>query len=134
LNALLRVAIEVVELQVCNKILAYFYHLPNFFTMILSTVTRIRHTVVFKLKHPKGSSEEQAFLAAAQQLASIPGVEKFEALKQISQKNNFEWGLSMEFANLEVYEQYNHHPDHVAFVEQRWLQEVEDFLEIDYQL
>lgn len=102
--------------------------------MTISDTTRIRHTVVFKLKHPKGSSKEQAFLAAAQQLASIPGVEKFEAFRQISQKNNFEWGLSMEFANPQAYEAYNRHPDHTAFVEQCWLQEVEAFLEIDYQL
>ncbi|MEX2592678.1 MAG: Dabb family protein [Anditalea sp.] len=102
--------------------------------MAQSSTKRIRHTVVFKLKHPKGSPEEQDFLAAAHQLASIPGVEKFESLKQISQKNNFEWGLSIEFANQTVYDQYNHHPYHVDFVEQRWLKEVEDFLEIDYQL
>jgi hypothetical protein len=96
--------------------------------------TRIRHTVVFKLKHPKGSAEEQSFLAAAKKLAVIPGVEKFETLKQVSRKNNFEFGLSMEFANQEVYEHYSHHPDHVSFVKERWLQEVEDFLEIDYQV
>ena len=96
--------------------------------------TRIRHTVVFKLKHLKGSLEEQNFLTAAQQLAVIPGVEKFESLKQISQKNQFEFGLSMEFANKQVYDQYNHHPEHVVFVQNRWLQEVVDFLEIDYQL
>jgi hypothetical protein len=78
--------------------------------------------------------EEQQFLAAAQQLCSIPGVENFESLKQVSPKNSFEWGLSMEFASQEVYDRYNNHPDHVAFVEQRWLQEVENFLEIDFQV
>jgi heme-degrading monooxygenase HmoA len=99
-----------------------------------STETRIRHTVVFKLKHPKDSPGEQAFLAAAQQLAAIPGVEKFESLRQISQKNRYEWALSMEFASQAAYDQYNRHPVHVAFVEQRWKKEVADFLEIDYQL
>jgi hypothetical protein len=102
--------------------------------MAQSLVTRIRHTVVYKLKHSKGSVEEQNFLAAAKQLAAIPGVEKFESLKQVSQKNKYEFGLSMEFANQEVYEQYSRHPDHVSFVKERWLQEVEDFLEIDYQV
>jgi hypothetical protein len=102
--------------------------------MAQSNATRIRHTVIFKLKHPKGSLEEQNFLAAARQLAAIPGVEKFECLKQISQKNKYDFGLSMEFANQQVYTQYNSHPDHIAFIEKRWLQEVEDFLEIDYQV
>jgi hypothetical protein len=37
----------------------------------------IRHTVVFRLKHPTGSSAEQKFLADARILAAIPGVEKF---------------------------------------------------------
>ena len=27
---------------------------------------------------------------------------------------------------------YNAHPDHVAFVEQRWMVEVDQFMEIDY--
>ncbi|MGE3832582.1 MAG: Dabb family protein, partial [Parvibaculaceae bacterium] len=40
----------------------------------------IRHTVVFRLKHKQGSKEEAAFLAEAQTLARIPGVERFEAL------------------------------------------------------
>jgi hypothetical protein len=90
--------------------------------VVQSTVIRIRHTVIFKLKHPKGSLHEQEFLVAAQQLAFIAGVEKFELLKQISEKSNFEWGLSMEFASQAVYDQYNHHPEPIAFVEQRWLQ------------
>jgi len=38
----------------------------------------------------------------------------------------------MEFADRGAYERYNDHPDHVAFVEQRWVAEVADFLEIDY--
>ena len=38
----------------------------------------------------------------------------------------------MEFADQAAYEAYNQHPDHVRFVQDRWLNEVEDFLEIDY--
>ncbi|WP_020596423.1 Dabb family protein [Spirosoma panaciterrae] len=95
---------------------------------------RIRHTVVFKLKHPGGSSEEHDFLTSAQSLASISGVENFELLKQISPKNPYDWGISMEFASQAVYDHYNNHPDHVAFVGNRWLKEVDNFLEIDYQL
>jgi hypothetical protein len=94
--------------------------------------TRIRHTVVFKLKHPVGSAEEKNFIDAIKKLAVIPGVENFEFMKQISKKNHFDYGLSMEFANQEAYDRYNNHPEHVAFVQNRWLKEVEDFLEIDY--
>ena len=36
---------------------------------------RIRHSVVFTLAHPAGSEAELDFLAAAEQLAAIPGVE-----------------------------------------------------------
>jgi hypothetical protein len=92
----------------------------------------IRHTVVFKLKHPAGSAEEQNFLNEARKLVVLPGVEQFECLKQISAKNPYDFGLSMEFASQELYDQYNNHPDHVHFVQQFWVNEVAEFLEIDY--
>lgn len=59
----------------------------------------IRHTVVFSLKHAAGSAEEQAFLEAALILKAIPGVEKFERLRQTSPKADFDFGFSMEFAD-----------------------------------
>ena len=93
---------------------------------------RIRHTVSFSLAHPHGSEEESAFLAAARGLATIPGVEAFELLAEVSPKNQFRYGISMEFADQGAYEAYNAHADHVRFVEERWLKEVADFLEIDY--
>ena len=31
-----------------------------------------------------------------------------------------------------AYTAYNQHPDHVAFVQGRWIPEVADFLEVDY--
>jgi hypothetical protein len=40
----------------------------------------------------------------------------------------------MEFATQALYNTYNNHPDHVAFIHDRWLKEVEDFLEIDYEV
>lgn len=94
----------------------------------------IRHSVIFKLKHPKGSKEEGLFLEKAKQLISIPGVQKFECLRQVSPKNKFDFALSMEFENNDLYQQYNNHPDHTYFVQQYWLNEVEDFMEIDYEL
>ena len=93
---------------------------------------RIRHTVAFTLVHAAGSPSETAFLAAAERLAEIPGVEDFELLAEVSPKNDYRFGISMEFADRGAYERYNDHPDHVAFVEQRWVAEVADFLEIDY--
>ena len=93
---------------------------------------RIRHTVSFRLSHPEGSDKERDFLSAAETLAGIPGVEAFELLAEVSPKNAFRFGISMEFADQEAYESYNAHPDHVRFVEERWLPEVADFLEIDY--
>ena len=92
----------------------------------------IRHTVAFRLEHPEGSLEEASFLRAAQILAKIPGVEKFEALRQVSPKNDYRFGFSMEFADEKAYAGYNDHPDHVAFVRDRWQVEVAAFLEIDY--
>jgi quinol monooxygenase YgiN len=92
----------------------------------------IRHTVVFRLKHAPGSAQEAAFLAEARKLAVIPGVERFEALRQVSPKNDYTFGFSMEFVDQAAYTVYNDHPDHVAFVQNRWLPEVEKFMEIDY--
>lgn len=94
----------------------------------------IRHTVAFRLKHPQGSAAEAAFIADGRRiLTAIPGVTNFEALRQVSPKNGFAFGFSMEFADQAAYDGYNDHPDHVAFVRDRWLKEVDDFLELDYR-
>jgi quinol monooxygenase YgiN len=93
---------------------------------------RIRHTVAFRLHHAAGSSEEAVFLAEAETLAAIPGVESFEVLRQVGRKNDFAFGISMEFADQAAYKGYNAHPSHVRFVEERWLPEVAEFLELDY--
>jgi len=93
----------------------------------------IRHTVTFKLVHRPGSAEERDFLDAARRLAAISTVRNFECLRQVSTKNHFDFGLSMEFASMEDYQTYNTHPAHVKFVQTRWLPEVIDFLEIDYE-
>ena len=92
----------------------------------------IRHTVVFTLKHSQGSAEEKKFLEDALALAGIPTVQNFERLRQVSRKNNFKFGFSMEFADQAAYDAYDTHPTHVAFVRDRWKVEVADFMEIDY--
>jgi hypothetical protein len=92
----------------------------------------IRHTVVFNLRHGKGSAEERKFLDDALVLAEIPEVKAFERLRQVSPKNNYSFGFSMEFDDQAAYDIYNAHPLHVAFVRDRWVPEVSDFMEIDY--
>lgn len=93
----------------------------------------IRHTVIFVLKHAHGSLQEKSFLRDAKTaLQDIPGVKKFEQLKQVSKKNDYHFGFSMEFADQAAYDAYNTHPKHVAFVKDRWEREVSKFLEIDY--
>ncbi|MBN9334063.1 Dabb family protein [Devosia sp.] len=92
----------------------------------------IRHTVAFTLKHAAGSDAETAFLSDALMLERIPGVQKFERLRQTSPKANYAFGFSMEFADQAAYDGYNVHPDHVAFVRDRWVPEVSAFQEIDY--
>ena len=81
---------------------------------------------------PQDRQDERDFLEAAGRLAAIPGVEAFELLAEVSPKNDFRFGISMEFADRAAYSGYNDHPDHVRFVQERWLSEVSDFLEIDY--
>src|SRR5262245_11102252 len=93
---------------------------------------RIRHTVAFTLSHEPGSAGEQGFLETAEQLAAIPGVEAFELLSQVSSKTGYRFGISMEFADQTAHDAYDEDPDHVRFVQERWLAEVTDFLELDY--
>lgn len=93
----------------------------------------IRHTVAFTLKHAPGSPEELAFLRDAKILAAIPGVEKFEQLRQVSPKADYAFGFSMEFADQAAYDAYNDHTYHMAFVQDRWVPEVARFQEIDYE-
>ncbi|MDB5279222.1 MAG: stress responsive alpha-beta barrel protein [Ferruginibacter sp.] len=93
----------------------------------------IRHSVIFTLTFLKNSAEEKAFFAAAATLSNIPGVLNFEMLKQTSKKNNFDFGLSMEFESQQSYDAYSSHPRHQQFIQQYWVKYVQDFLEIDYE-
>ena len=93
----------------------------------------IRHTVAFKLRHAAGSAAEHDFLQAIRRLAAIPTVKNFECLRQTGKKAVYAFGLSMEFASAQDYQTYNDHPDHVRFVQTRWVPEVSDFVELDYE-
>lgn len=92
----------------------------------------ITHTVFFTLKHPEGSIEEKKFFDAAGELASIPGVQHFERVQQISAKNRYVYGLTMQFASQALYTAYSNHPEHTQFVNAYWASNVADFMEIDY--
>jgi hypothetical protein len=92
----------------------------------------IRHSVILKLKESISHESKKAFFDAVDKLKEIPDVETFEVLNQISPKNKFEYGISMEFDTNEKYENYSNHPVHVAFIQNFWIPNVEDFLEIDY--
>jgi hypothetical protein len=93
----------------------------------------IQHTVVFRLAHTSGSPEEAGFLDVAQAtLTGIPGVEAFVVNRQVSAKSDLDWQFSMVFADQAVYDGYNAHPDHVGFVQSRWVPEVVAFQEYDF--
>ena len=92
----------------------------------------IKHSVVFKLKHGKGSAGEKAFIAATQSLSRLPGVQNLEVLRQISPKAPYTFALFMDFVSQPAYDAYMKHPDHVAYTRDRWDEEVTDFMIIDY--
>jgi quinol monooxygenase YgiN len=102
--------------------------------MALLTSGRIRHSVVFRLKHSEGSAAETDFLRAVGALGSIPGVEAFELMREVSPKNDYRFALTMEFADRAAYDAYNAHADHVAFVQGCWVPEVKAFLELDSEM
>lgn len=92
----------------------------------------ITHMVLFTLKHAPGSAEEAAFLADGQRiLSALPMVRNFQVRQQIGKKNDYRHCFSMVFDSEQDYAAYNGHPDHCAFVQNRWDTEVTDFLEMD---
>ncbi len=92
----------------------------------------IQHTVVFRLKHTLGSELEKIFLKQAKALGKLPNVIELKVQRQVSKKNNFTFGLTMYFMSQRAYDEYNAHPEHVAFVQNIWVPEVDEFLEIDF--
>jgi heme-degrading monooxygenase HmoA len=94
---------------------------------------RIRHQVIFCLKSGRGEAAERFLADGRRDLTSIPGVQAFHVFRQVSPKNDYDFGFSMEFADQSAYEAYNAHPVHTAFVRDRWQTEVSRFLEIDFR-
>lgn len=95
----------------------------------------VQHMVIFDLNHPKGSAEAEKFLSDGRKILSrIPVVQNFQVFNQVSLKNDYSYGFSMVFKDQSDYATYNNHPNHVAFVENRWKNEVSRFLEIDFKV
>lgn len=95
---------------------------------------QIQHMVLFDLNHDKGSAMAEKFLKDGQKiLSNLPVVHNFQVFDQVSLKNDFNYGFSMVFDGQPAYSTYNNHPDHLAFVENRWKKEVARFLEIDFK-
>ncbi|GHV08365.1 hypothetical protein FACS1894160_2540 [Bacteroidia bacterium] len=93
----------------------------------------IMHTVIFDLKHPVGSPEANQFIADGRKiLTTIPGVRDFQAYRQCSPKNDFQYGFLMSFGNKADFDAYTAHPDHCKFVKERWDTEVSRFQESDF--
>jgi hypothetical protein len=88
--------------------------------------------VIFRLKHRPGSKQEKSFLSDSRAiLGTIPVVKDFQVFRQVNPKNDFDFGFSMLFESKDSYENYNNHPAHVDYINNRWLKEVDGFLEID---
>lgn len=93
----------------------------------------IQHTVMFNLASGKNSEATDKFLADATRiLSAIGSVRNFKVYKQVSKKTNFDFQFSMVFQDQKAYDTYNNHPDHVAFVANRWVKEVVAFQEADF--
>ncbi len=93
-------------------------------------MSRIQHTVTLRLND---GVDQDWFVGKARELSGLPGVEDFEVLEQVGKKaTQFTLALSMWFDSDEQYEGYNNHPTHVDFVENVWIPNVAEFLELDY--
>ncbi len=94
----------------------------------------ITHMVIFCLKHDKDSRQEKEFISdSIETLGSIPVVRDFKAFRQTSPKNGFDFGFAMKFKDKNSYQEYNKHPSHLEYVNNRWFNEVDKFLEIDFE-
>jgi hypothetical protein len=91
------------------------------------------HTVIFDLKHPAGSEAARQFIDEGRRvLTAIPGVRDFQAYRQCSPKNDYQYGFFMSFGNQDDFDAYTAHPAHGQFVRERWETEVTRFQESDF--
>lgn len=100
----------------------------------LGVADELHHTVFFKLIHEKNSVGEQIFFDETKKLSKIPSVNSFQIVNESSSKNNFDYGLIMTFSDQPAYHEYNRNPLHLKYVQEIWLPQVADFLELDWRL
>ena len=93
----------------------------------------IHHSVIFSLIHPENSPEAHHFLQVAGSLKNIPGVRNFFCVKQTGRDNPYGFVIRMDFEDQKSYDEYVAHPEHQRFVNEYWMKEVKQFLEIDYE-
>ncbi len=94
----------------------------------------VLHTVIFDLCHPAGSPEAEQFINDGRRiLTAIPGVFDFQACRQCSPKNDYQYGFLMRFRNQADFDAYTAHPAHTKFVAERWDTEVTRFQESDFR-
>ncbi len=89
----------------------------------------IQHTVAFRLRD---TADKDEFWRRVGELRGLSGVRQFTVLRQVGQKNDFDHALSMYFESQADYDAYNAHPVHGAFVDEAWIPNVAEFIELDY--
>ncbi|MDO3408700.1 Dabb family protein [Saccharibacillus sp. CPCC 101409] len=95
-------------------------------------MSSIQHMVTFSLHAGKDNEEAERFLRSSlEELSAIPGVQQFQVFRQVSAKNEYDYGFSMVFADQSAYDAYNNHPVHVNYVRETWDTRVRAFQEID---
>jgi len=95
--------------------------------------TNIHHSAYFIFNDSISNEDTALFFTEIKKLAAIPGVIGFKVVNEISPKNKYNFGVTMQFKNQQDYDAYNSHPTHVDFVQNYWLKMVADFMEIDYR-
>ena len=90
------------------------------------------HTVFFEFKEEITPREVHSFKEESLHLADIPDVQHLRWLEETSSKNDYRYGLRMQFSDRPAYQRYLEHPTHVRFVETAWNPQVKAFIEIDY--
>ena len=95
----------------------------------------IRHTVVFRLRHPAGSAAEADFLRTRARAADADPRRRAlrgaapDGERRARTASRSRWSSPTRRRT----PAYNAHPDHQAFVQGRWIPEVEEFLELDFE-
>jgi len=87
-----------------NGATAKNFNAENYLPIFYRT-SMIQHSVIFSIKENIDTPRIKQFFKAAVELTKIPGVINFKSWKQVSKKNAFHYGMSMEFSTQEQYQQ-----------------------------